>query len=236
VEICDQENLYDEEDEEIYDPEAAADMEEALDDNTEAFEILGDELEKRVAMLNSLKSETSSIAADEEEDACQSLETGGGITLGALIPVAAVATGLEVTHEVCDDIAGTNVVGNNWLFACAIFAAAAPIADLAVEILELIDDNITENRIDDYADCLKQTSTKLDQALQDLEDIGGEDGLLQTIMDDIEAHNKRVMDKLGELEGDILLLTTKVDNGFEEVETLLNTPQGKRPEWNEKTK
>lgn len=203
VENCDQDAIEDMNDN--FDPNAAADVEQSLDDVMAALEETGQEMKVRIEMMAAAKAVSSAVAvASDPNDKCGDLylpvsrQRGRSyeelqITLGA-------ANAVTMAYNACDSACNEDVLGFNGSAICVGLAIAAGIVNEVYDAFELQDDTVTAEQVDAACECLKQTS-----------------------------------EAIGDIQKELLLLKELVIRRFNDIEVLLNTPEGQRPDWPVKT-
>jgi hypothetical protein len=218
LEVCDEVNIHDEEDDDIFDEDLAADVEQSFDESAELMGELEVGIKERIAVLNALRSRYQGlITSAEAVDYCDSLQQSRPITITYQIIAMAAARSTETLHNLCDSLMNQDTAGWNASAACAVTAGIAGVVVIAADLLDMLDNDISSMELDAAVKCLEQTDDKMTSLSKKVGDTGAQ---VTEIFKMVETLQKTVDEKL-------LLLQTKL----EQVDTTLNTPPGRRPEF-----
>jgi len=224
LEVCEQVNNLDEEDDENFDAEAAADVEQSLDESTALLEELDTELEAKIGVVRALAGFNRLSPAElHTQNACASLVLGRlpseiqGFALG-------FSNTMEAGHNVCDSVMNLDILGNNASAACSVTAIIAGVAKVVLEAMELIDDNVSGMELEAGLKCLEQTDGKIAAISTKVNGTASQvDGIVKDVAD--------LKTTVGALQTQLSNVAALMELRFRAVETLLNTPQGRRPEF-----
>lgn len=109
----------------------------------------------------------------------------------------------SMAYNICDSACNQDAFGWNCSAVCVALASASGILETISDAFELQDDTVTAEQVDAACLCLKQTSAEIGDIQEEI--------LL--------------------LKAQIQYLTDLVNQRFDDMEVLLNTPQGRRPDF-----
>jgi hypothetical protein len=190
------------------DEAAVVDMVDSLQEVTDALDELNNQATELTFAMQSYPSYNSSETDPEPipHESCKDLDKKTSVTAPSqefLIGAAAAYILTSGIHDQCDSASNQDVLGNNGSAVCVVTATAKAIAYDVWEYAELLYDMVTSEQVENLTKCAATLSAGL----------------------------KGVGDKVDEIDKKIDALKELMIERFDQVETLLNTPQGQRPNF-----
>ena len=185
-----------------FDEETAQDMLGGLDDVNNVLGELNSQVQVRQQILA-----YASAGPNTPNKCANVLKLNRQFTDADVIGTHTAANALSMSYDICDSACNQDSFGWNCSAVCVGLAIAKGVLECVSDGLEMSDDSVTSARIDASCECLEQLGTNLTATMNQLGD---------------------ATKKIDELQNMVTLLGTKIDNRFDAVETLLNTPQGRR--------
>lgn len=207
IEICQQPLL---DDEDAYDPDAAADTEQGLEELEIALNDATSEVKSAMARMQSQHAERPASGADE----CTMFEFGLFPGSGVLQTTQIVKNVADAAFNSCSVVCNQDVFGWNCEAACVVFAVISGIANSVNDGFAVRDGSNGSEQLDRVAKCTQQLNTDL--------------GALTASSGDTEAAVAEINLKVDDLAKQIESLMLFVQEQFAVVEGHLCVPQGQR--------
>lgn len=189
-----------------YDPNAAQDIEDSIVDVTAVLDDTNDLLTMRLERMAAMKLSTVPLVQSlDPNDKCARLpvDREREFDFTTLQGMLAGANAASMAYNICDSACNQDAFGWNCSAVCVVLATAEGVLETISDAFELQDDTVTAEQVDAACLCLKQTSAEIGDIQEEI--------LL--------------------LKAQIQYLTDLVNQRFDDMEVLLNTPQGRRPDF-----
>ncbi len=231
VEIC--ESPSNDQDDDNFDDEAAADMEQSLE---HAESALAETNQKVAAGLRAFAHAKEALASSSGSgDNCSEILTG--VRDVVTLALSLVTDVLSAAYDMFDSGCNQDIVGNNCSAGGVVLAAAKGIAQIIKDGWTYTDDVLTQAGFDKSLQCQEQTAAQqsdikatADRTEVQLDVTDGRVGVIDGKVDALQVTVGETSDKVEEIERKIDALNARLS----EVIDLLNTPQGRQPDFPKK--